>query len=38
MNAQNGWDSAKKFFERIGRRNMVIAGAVLLIGAAVVMN
>jgi len=38
MNAQNGWDSAKKFFERIGRRNMVIAGAVLLIGVAVVMN
>ena len=38
MNAQNGWDSVKKFFERIGRRNMVIAGAVLLIGAAVVMQ
>ncbi len=38
MNAQNGWESVKKFFEKIGRRNMVIAGAVVLIVAAVAVN
>ncbi len=38
MNAQNGWDSVKKFFERIGRRNMIIAGAVVLIVGAVAVN
>ncbi len=38
MNAQNGWESVKKFFEKIGRRNMVIAGAVVLIAAAVALN
>ncbi len=38
MNAQNSWDSVKKFFERIGRRNMVIAGAVVLIVGAVAVN
>lgn len=38
MNARNGWDSVKKFFEKIGRRNMIIAGAVVLIGAAVAVN
>ncbi len=38
MNAQNSWDSVKRFFERIGRRNMVIAGAVVLIVAAVAVN
>ncbi len=38
MNAQNGWESVKNFFEKIGRRNMVIAGAVVLIGAAVAVN
>lgn len=38
MNARNGWDSVKGFFERIGRRNLIIAGAVVLIGAAVAVN
>ncbi len=38
MNAQNGWDSVKRFFEKIGRRNLIIAGAVVLIGAAVAVN
>ncbi len=38
MNAQNSWDSVKKFFEKIGRRNMIIAGAVVLIAGAVAVN
>ncbi len=38
MNAQNGWESVKRFFERIGRRNMIIAGAVVLIVGAVAIN
>ena len=38
MNARNGWDSVKGFFERIGRRNLIIAGAVVLIGAAVAVD
>lgn len=38
MNAQNGWDSVKKFFQKIGRRNLVIAGAVTLIAVAVAVN
>lgn len=38
MNVQNGWNSVKKFFERIGKRNLVIAGAVTLIIAAVAVN
>lgn len=36
--AQGTWDKIKGFFERIGRRNLIIAGAVLVIGAAVVLN
>lgn len=38
MNVQNGWDSVKSFFERIGKRNLVIAGAVTLVIAAVAVN
>lgn len=38
MNAQNSWNSVKKFFEKIGRRNMIIAGAVVLIAGAVAVN
>jgi len=38
MNAQNGWNSVKSFFERIGKRNLVIAGAVTLVIAAVAVN
>ncbi len=38
MNAQNTWDSVKKFFEKIGRRNMIIAGAVVLLVGAVAVN
>ncbi len=38
MNAQNSWDSVKKFFERIGRRNMIIAGVVVLVVGAVAVN
>ena len=29
---------AKKFFEKVGKRNLVIAGVVLLVGLAVVLN
>ena len=38
MNVQNGWNSVKSFFERIGKRNLVIAGAVTLVIAAVAVN
>ncbi len=38
MNAKNGFESVKKFFERMGRRNLIIAGAVTLIIAAVAVN
>ncbi len=38
MNTQNTWDSVKKFFEKVGRRNMMIAGAVVLVVAAVAVN
>ncbi len=38
MSAQNNWDSVKKFFERIGRRNMIIAGVVVLVVGAVAVN
>ena len=38
MNAQNKWESVKKFFDRIGKRNLMIAGAVVLIGVAVALN
>lgn len=38
MNVQNGWEKVKRFFERIGKRNLIIAGAVVLIGVAVALN
>ena len=38
MNAKSGFESVKSFFERIGKRNLVIAGAVTLIIAAVAVN
>ncbi len=38
MNAQNTWDSVKRFFLRIGKRNLAIAGVVVLIGVAVLVN
>lgn len=38
MNTSNAWESVKEFFARIGKRNMIIAGAVLMIGLAVALN
>jgi len=38
MNAKNGFESVRKFFERMGKRNLIIAGAVTLIIAAVAVN
>ena len=38
MNQKNGFESVKRFFERIGKRNLVIAGAVTLVIAAVAVN
>jgi stage III sporulation protein AH len=38
MDLQNGWNSVKEFFQKIGKRNLVIAGAVTLIIAAVAVN
>ncbi len=38
MNTKSGFESVKEFFQRIGRRNLVIAGAVTLIVAAVAVN
>ncbi|MBQ4111216.1 MAG: SpoIIIAH-like family protein [Clostridia bacterium] len=38
MNAKSVFESVKDFFQRIGRRNLVIAGAVTLIIAAVAVN
>ena len=38
MNAQKKFESVKAFFEKIGKRNLMIAGAVMLIGVAVVLN
>lgn len=38
MNAQSKWESVKAFFERIGKRNLMIAGAITLIGVAVILN
>ena len=32
------WNSVKQFITRIGRRNLIIAGAVLMIGLAVALN
>ena len=38
MNTKNGFESVKQFFEKIGKRNLVIAGAVALIVTAVAVN
>ena len=38
MNEKGFMESAKGFFERIGKRNLVIAGAVTLVIAAVAVN
>lgn len=38
MNARNGFESVKKFFQRMGKRNLIIAGAVTLVIAAVAVN
>ena len=38
MNTKSGFESVKEFFQKIGRRNLVIAGAVTLIVAAVAVN
>ncbi len=38
MSTQNTWDSVKRFFARIGKRNLAIAGVVVLIGVAVLVN
>ena len=37
-NEKSGFEAAKDFFRRIGRRNLVIAGAVALIVTAVAVN
>ena len=38
MSTKSGFESVKQFFEKIGRRNLAIAGAVTLIIAAVAVN
>lgn len=38
MNVKNGFESVRKFFQRMGKRNLIIAGAVTLIIAAVAVN
>lgn len=38
MNQKNGFESVKRFFEKIGKRNLVIAGVVTLVIAAVAVN
>ncbi len=38
MSTKSGFDSVKQFFEKVGRRNLAIAGAVTLIVAAVAVN
>ena len=38
MSTKSGFESVKEFFQKIGRRNLVIAGAVALIVAAVAVN
>ena len=38
MSTKSGFESVKQFFEKIGRRNLAIAGAVTLIVAAVAVN
>lgn len=38
METNNTWEKVKDFFRRIGRRNLIIAGAVVVIGVAVALN
>lgn len=38
MSTKSGFESVKEFFQKIGRRNLVIAGAVALIVTAVAVN
>ncbi len=38
MDSSNKWEQVKDFFRKIGRRNLIIAGAVVVIGAAVALN
>ena len=38
MKFEKQFDAVKKFFVKIGKRNLIIVGAVLLIGAAVAVN
>ena len=38
MDTNNKWEQVKGFFRKIGRRNLIIAGAVVVIGAAVALN
>ena len=38
MSENSTWNSIKQFVTRIGRRNLIIAGAVLMIGLAVALN
>ena len=38
MSTKSGFESVKEFFQKIGRRNLVIVGAVALIVAAVAVN
>lgn len=38
MAFKDGVESVKKFFQKLGKKNLVIVGAVLLIGVAVVAN
>ena len=38
MDTNNKWEQVKGFFRKIGRRNLIITGAVVVIGAAVALN
>lgn len=38
MESNNTWGKVKDFFKKIGRKNLIIAGAVVVIGAAVALN
>ena len=38
MENNSAWGKVRGFFEKIGRKNLIITGAILLIGAAVVLN
>lgn len=38
MNENKFLDSVKQFIEKVGKRNMIIAGAVIMIGLAVTLN